>query len=1004
MNIRKEFRPAKWAVPRVRRTVSKSQTCKLPKLRQRCVSAPTLPIVDSVYKVLDRQIELATKEYTELRDPDSIMKIYVKQKNLRKPMLPLESRARLPAHYEFDLSAEDWMHKRTNDELMLQAFERAAMAREELMQRQVMKENDAFNRKLDYSLYAGFAMRFKPLDKEIFSATKEPGRLLELTIHSNATRIQRVWSGALKRLRDHKQRTATVFQAAWKGYLIKKRWRFHIYPRIRLMRDRQNFRTLEILVKEWRSEAQKSIRVKRFIANNMQGTRAGMFNRWRTYIKQTKQERFEKMRAIMRRMLQRNLLKIIVSWRQFASTQIRVRNMMMMATQNSLAYRFHSWRNTAATIKQDRLEHHSSIIIQRITRGHFGRKRADEIFAQRTRVALHLQCFARRLKAKIRVQKLTINSRKAIRVKEEEGRINKLKERQELWNTIIQSSRDQVRKRVKTPMVTKSSDYRTDLRSERLATNAQARKTTSYWRLLFTRGPAKRSDVTTSLQNSKTEYEANEAARELHEKTTGNRYVDTSDWSPLQSALSTKFGSKTLKTLSWKHMKSKNVFDATAAIDFIQSISKLQKSSTSSQIDLKSLNPLFHILGIPPDSTSKLPPSLFRFLKPTPKAQKLKNQEFQKERLKYWIEAVNGKHNVLKSGVLIDNDGKPIIDHSTSSNNNQNLNNNRRRHDDDNGNNSPKPHKDSSDKALEAEKREIEEWKAKQLDKEGDYQKQRIINEKSQNHNEEEENEESNDQKANKTATTTTLPNIPSSSTDFNEYFLRTPKWADSNIIKLKIIIDSGGSMALIWSCLLSICQEALKWLESHIWNQMISTDESRKANGNLVELRCCGDQLQGIDLVKEWSERHSLCQINRIKIWKIDLIEAHKLRNKMEAHLERQAKAKKLLLMRVQRARVHLKNQNIAHQELRSLASGALGYMVIWNNFLRVWEERNQARKDLKEFVRKARKVCYRGWLMRRRDAAILIQRFRRRVLLRRAATFSIKNTIIKVMDPQSG
>jgi len=252
--------------------------------------------------------------------------------------------------------------------------EQLRMHEEEEEQRAISRLIESEGREADYEKFVILADRFGPLDGELFCMSKRPGKLYEHLTYASATLLQIWWKIMYPHRRVVKVEAALVLQRVYRGkqgrqrYLLLRRYEDNVGVMMRRIMNR----ALHLTWSKWHEYTEQRGGAKKLIRRIMNRVTSYTFDLWHNMTTESIQERNEKLRLAMARMLNRKMYRIFHCWESDWQSVKRVKNMMRRNMMGQLHRMFEDWKHAASNEKQHRIENDAASFLQRVWRGHHG--------------------------------------------------------------------------------------------------------------------------------------------------------------------------------------------------------------------------------------------------------------------------------------------------------------------------------------------------------------------------------------------------------------------------------------------------------------------------------------------------------------------------------------------------------------------------------------------------------------------------------------------------------
>jgi len=252
--------------------------------------------------------------------------------------------------------------------------EQLRMQEEEEEQRAISRLIESEEREADYEKFVILADRFGPLDGELFCMSRRPGRLYEHLSYASATLLQIWWKIMWPHRRVVKVAAAELLQRVYRGKMGRERYKIlrHYEDNVGVMLRRIMNRATHLVWSKWYDYTQQQMRAKRLIRKIMNRLTSFTFDLWHTTSTEQINERKEKLRLAMARMINAKMYRVFRLWEEDVNAIKRVKAMMrrhMMGTKHKM---FEDWKNVTFYEKQHRIENNAASFLQRVWRGHRG--------------------------------------------------------------------------------------------------------------------------------------------------------------------------------------------------------------------------------------------------------------------------------------------------------------------------------------------------------------------------------------------------------------------------------------------------------------------------------------------------------------------------------------------------------------------------------------------------------------------------------------------------------
>ena len=313
----------------------------------------------------------------------------------------------------------------------------ARMAREEIQQREIDAKRLRMARESDYLRFQRAALVGGPLDPIDFFCALRPGRMYEQRAYISACRIQ-LWALILVPCRYEMRIQASInLQRAARGMLARRLLATHKKVKYSVMRIWMRGR--DAAFRQWHQlwHARRSAKhmAKRLLNR-------GLFLRFQCWVDMMRtlhQERLEKVKNVMQRMMHAKLYRHFDAWAEYIPHVRNLRRLMWKVLASNKLYFFDRWAFGVEEILRERKELASAIDLQRVFRGWRGRRKFMQRFYKYDRVARITQRIVRghigRVQAKLwrkRLRDAQVRAAKEKRIRELRGSYNDRVEKEQL--------------------------------------------------------------------------------------------------------------------------------------------------------------------------------------------------------------------------------------------------------------------------------------------------------------------------------------------------------------------------------------------------------------------------------------------------------------------------------------------------------------------------------------------------------------------------------------------
>ena len=255
-------------------------------------------------------------------------------------------------------------HMRDQIESQVSRRESALMAHEDALTRQAWRYFNAKDRQADYELYYELVhtFGFGLMTQESFDQTSRPGHQYYDIMSKSARAFQLMWRRWWPFRRRRKAKGARFLQTMWRAYLARRRWR----PII-LLRVKYGYRAqLKYRFKQWSSNAQVSVGVRKGYKRCQRGLKAAVFTAWSCYLQQKKRDREEKINKVKLHAFHSQAKKICDEWRKWTLDCVRVRRNFVRLYKNPYLSR---WMQYMQIVRHEKREQGLALTCQRLGRG-----------------------------------------------------------------------------------------------------------------------------------------------------------------------------------------------------------------------------------------------------------------------------------------------------------------------------------------------------------------------------------------------------------------------------------------------------------------------------------------------------------------------------------------------------------------------------------------------------------------------------------------------------------
>lgn len=282
-------------------------------------------------------------------------------------------------------------------EMLRTKTERLRMQEEEEEQKAISRLIESEEREADYEKFVILADRFGALDGELFCMSRRPGKLYEHLVYASATLIQIWWKIMWPHRKEVMLDAVLMVQRVFRGKIGRDRYtRLRAYEdNVAVMLRRIMNRAVYATFSSWQAYTVQQTGAKKLIRKIMRRVESMSFTLWSTNVREIVDDRNEKLRKAMARMLNKRMYACMVKWQEFWQKNLRIKSLMRRQLMGLKGRVYEEWRDYTRSQVRMRREHQACLLIQRSFRGHSGRKFFRRKFRRETRAAVKISRIVR---------------------------------------------------------------------------------------------------------------------------------------------------------------------------------------------------------------------------------------------------------------------------------------------------------------------------------------------------------------------------------------------------------------------------------------------------------------------------------------------------------------------------------------------------------------------------------------------------------------------------------